>query len=283
MSAVLYWLRYKSFWFPAIMRVATINGIVGLILWAVDQATGRQNETLLQIRSNLPLTLFVAALIALAFAVGRLGLTLDVARPFANPAVFILILAVIVGVTSVAGPVFVAIGEAAALLLLLAALRLRYQDVNAYLVLKAVLIASSVILLGGLGSGIVTGQLLETRFSVEAVDGLLRLVGFLLGMSLYMIEERRYWWTVPPVPVVVEQLQKACKQNDFGAVQRWLGPELVFSQGTQRLLSELILPRRIMVDGDLAAVANPTGALLFVRVHKGLVTELQTFEEHPLP
>jgi len=278
MAAVFYWLRYKGFWFQAIMRVATINGVVGLLLWAVDQLTGRQNQTLLQIRSNLPLTLFVAALIALAYAVGRMAVHLDPHKPFANAAVFVLILVLIVGVTSVAGPVFVAVGEAGALLLLLLVLRLRHWQDDAYLVLRAVLLASSIILLGGTASGIATGQLLETRFSVEAVDGILRLVAFLLGMSLYFLEERRFWWTSPPTPVVVEQLQRACKQDDFGQVQRWLGEALVFAQADQRLLAELILPRRLIVDGDVAVVSSPSGELILFKVRQGRVVDIRTFE-----
>ncbi|HEU0168123.1 MAG TPA: hypothetical protein VFS62_10125, partial [Chloroflexota bacterium] len=89
-AAVLYWARYKAFWFQAISRVLAINGAVGAILWGVDQVTGRDNETLLQIRSNLPLTLFVAALIALAYGVARMAAHLDPERPFRNAAQLVL-------------------------------------------------------------------------------------------------------------------------------------------------------------------------------------------------
>jgi hypothetical protein len=277
-AALLYWARYKAFWFQALSRVLAINGAVGSILWGVDQATGRQNETLLQIRSNLPLTLFVAALIALAYGVGRMAAHLDPERPFRNAAQLVLILVVIVAVTSMAGPFFVAVGEAGALLLLLLVLRLRHWKGNAYLVLRAVLIGSSIILLGGLGSGIATGQLLETRFSLEAVDGLLRLLAFLLGLSVYFLEEHRYWWSSPPTPVVVEQLQRACMTNDFAYIHRWLGDDLVFSQADQRRLGNLILPRRLIVDGDVAVVPDPPGDLLFFRVRAGRVVELRTVE-----
>ncbi|HEX6511402.1 MAG TPA: hypothetical protein VF157_03825 [Chloroflexota bacterium] len=277
LAGLVYWARYKSFWFGAISRIATFNGAIGLILWAVDEATGRQNATLLLIRSNLPLTAFVAALIALAYAVGRLGLKLDPEQPLANPAVLVIVVLVIVAVTAIAGPAFVAIGEAAVLVLLLIVLRLRGWEGNAYLVIKAVLIASSIILLGGLGAGIATGALLETRFSVARADELMRLCLLLLGLSLYFVEERRHWRAQPPTPVVVDRLQRACKQNDFAAISRWLGEGLVFSQGDQRLMAELILPRRLIVDGDVAAVSTPGGELLIFRVRKGQVVEMGVY------
>ncbi|HEU0169425.1 MAG TPA: hypothetical protein VFS62_16735, partial [Chloroflexota bacterium] len=264
--------------FQAISRVLAINGAVGAILWGVDQVTGRDNETLLQIRSNLPLTLFVAALIALAYGVARMAAHLDPERPFRNAAQLVLILAVIVAVTSMAGPFFVAVGEAGALLLLLLVLRLRHWQGNAYLVLRIVLIGSAGILLGGLGSGIATGQLLETRFSLEAVDGFLRLLAFLLGLSVYFLEEHRYWWSSPPTPVVVEQLQRACMTNDFAFIHRWLGDDLTFSQADQRMMGDLILPRRLVVDGDVAIVPDTSGDLLFFRVDNGRVAELRVFE-----
>lgn len=277
LAAIVYWARYRGFWFQALSRVLAINGLVGGVLWAADELTGGQNRTLLEIRGNLPLTLFVAALIALAYAVGRLAVHLDPEQPFANAAVLVLILVVIVGVTSAAGPAFVAVGEAGALVLLLFVLRLRHWQGNAYLVLKAVLILSSIILLGGVGTGIATGQLLDTRVSLLAVDGLVRLLVFLLGLSLYLLEERRYWHTLPPTPVVVEHLQRACKGNDFGAISHWLGEDLVFSQSDQRLLAELILPRRMIVDGDVAVVHSPPSDLLLFRVHKGQVVDMHRF------
>jgi hypothetical protein len=278
LAGLLYWARYKSFWFGAISRIATFNGAIGLLLWAIDEGTGKHNQTLLLIRSNLPLTCFVAALIALAYAVGRLGLKLDPEQPLANAAVLVMVVLVIVAVTFVAGPVYVAIGEAGMLILLLLVLRLRNWEGNAYLVIKAVLIASSIILLGGVGAGIATGDLLETRVSLERADDLSRLVVFLLGLSLYIIEERRYWLSQPPTPTVIHRLQRACKQNDFSQVQRWLGEKLVFTQADQRLLAELILPRRLIVDGDIAGVPTPTGDFLLFRVHKGQVVEMRRYE-----
>ncbi len=277
-AGLLYWARYKSFWFGAVSRIATFNGVIGLLLWAIDEATNRQNSILLEIRSNLPLTAFVAALIALAYAVGRLGLKLDPDEPLANAAVLVVMVLVIVAVTAIAGPVFVAVGEAGMLVLLLLVLRLRHWQGNAYLVIKAVLIASSIILLGGLGAGVATGQMLETRLSFERADDIMRLFLLLLGLSLYFFEERRYWLAQPPTPVVVERLQRACKQNDFALIHRWLGQDLVFSQGDQRLLANLILPRRLIVDGDLAGLATPGGDFLLFRVRKGQVVELRRFE-----
>jgi hypothetical protein len=283
-AGLIYWARYKSFWFGAISRIATFNGAIGLLLWAVDQGTGRQNDTLLQIRGNLPLTAFVAALIALAYAVGRMGLKLDPEQPLANPAVLVIVVLVIVAVTSIAGPVFVAVGEAGMLVLLLVVLRLvvprlRRWEVNAYLVIKAVLIASSIILLGGLGAGITTGSLLETRVSLDRVSDLMRLFVLLLGLTLYFVEERRYWLSQPPTPVVVDRLQRACKLNDFVAIRRWLGDGLVFSQSDQRLLADLILPRRLIVHGDVAAVSTPTGELVVFRVRKGQVAEMRVYRD----
>ena len=278
LAGVLYWARYKSFWFGAISRIATFNGVIGLLLWAIDEATNRQNPTLLGIRSNLPLTIFVATLIALAYAVGRLGLKLDPNEPLTNAPVLVVMVLVIVAVTSIAGPVFVAVGEAGMLFLLLAFLRLRHWQGNAYLVIKALLIASSIILLGGLGASVATGQLLETRMSVERWDDIARLFLLLLGLSLYFFEERRYWESQPPTPVVVERLQRACKQNDFGLIHRWLGEDLVFSQSDQRLLASLILPRRMVVDGDIAALASPSGEFLLFRVRKGQVLEMRVYE-----
>ena len=79
--------------------------------------------------------------------VGRQGLKLDPEQPVATPAVLVVIVLVIVAVTSIAGPVFVAIGEAGVLV---------------------------------------------------------RLLVFLLGLSLYLAEERRSWRAEPPTPVVVE-------------------------------------------------------------------------------
>jgi hypothetical protein len=276
-AGLVYWARYKSFWFGAISRIATFNGAMGLLLWAVDEGTGRQNETLLQIRSNLPLTAFVAALIALAYAVGRLGLKLDPEAPLANPAVLVIVVLVIVAVTSIAGPVFVAIGEAGMLVLLLVVLRVRHWDVDAYLVIKAVLIASSIILLGGLGAGIATGSLLETRVSLDRVSDLMRLFVLLLGLTLYFVEERRYWLAQPPTPVVVDRLQRACKLNDFVSISHWLGEGLVFSQSDQRLLADLILPRRLIVHGDVAAVSTPGGEFVVFRVQKGQVAEMRVY------
>jgi hypothetical protein len=278
LASVLYWARYKSFWFGAVSRIATFNGIIGLLLWAIDQIDGQQSDTLLQIRSNLPLTAFVAALIALAYAVGRLGLKLDPEEPLANAPVLVIVVLVIVAVTSVAGPVYVAIGEAVLLLLLLLVLRLRHSEVNAYRIIKGVLIASSLVLLVGLSTGIATGQLLETRLSLQSADGLMRLMVLLLGLSLYLMEERRYWLSQPPTPTVVERLQRACKQNDFARIHRWLGEDLVFSQADQRLLSELILPRRLIVDADIAGLTTPTGDFLLFRVHKGQVVEMRRYE-----
>jgi hypothetical protein len=277
LAEIVYWARYRSFWFGAISRVMAINGIVGSLLWAIDQGTGQHSPTLLAIRSNLPLTLFVAALIALAYAVGRLGLKLDPEEPPANPAALVLVVLVIVAVTSIAGPVYVAIGEAALLVLLLLVLRLRKWEGNAYLVLKAVLIASAIILLGGIGTGIGSGQLLETRVSLQAADGLLRLIVFLLGLSLYFIEERRNWREMPPTPMVVEHLQRACKDNDFGAISRWLSEGLTFSQADQRALAEAIMPRRLIVDGDVAVLPSLSGELLLFRVRKGQVVEIRVF------
>jgi hypothetical protein len=277
LAGALYWARYKSFWFGAISRIATFNGVIGLLLWTIDQATGNQNATLLQIRSNLPLTAFVAALIALAYAVGRMAVKLDPEAPLANPAVLIVVVLVIVAVTSIAGPVFVAIGEAGVLVLLLLVLRLRHWEVDAYLVIKAVLIAGSIILLGGLGAGIATGSLLETRLSLDRASDLMRLCVLLLGLGLYFIEERRYWLAQPPTPVVVVRLQRACKLNDFGAISRWLGEGLVFSQADQKLLAELILPRRLVVDGDVAAMSTPGGDFIVFRVRKGQVTDMRVF------
>jgi hypothetical protein len=277
-AGLVYWARYKSFWFGAISRIATFNGAIGLLLWAIDEGTGRQNDTLLQIRSNLPLTAFVAALIALAYAVGRMGLKLDPDAPLANPAVLVIVVLVIVAVTSIAGPVFVAIGEAGMLVLLLLVLRLRHWEVNAYKVIKAVLIASSIILLGGLGAGIATGGLLETRVSLDRVSDLMRLFVLLLGLTLYFVEERRYWLSQPPTPVIVDRLQHACKQNDFAAISRWLGEGLVFSQADQRLLADLILPRRLIVHGDVAAVPTPGGEFVVFRVKKGQVAEMRVYE-----
>jgi len=276
-AAIMYWLRYKGFWFQAVSRVLFFNGLVGLLLWAIDQLTDRHNPTLLLIRGELPLTLFVAALVALAYAVGRLAVHLDPQQPFHNAPALVLIVMVIVGVTSIAGPAFVAIGEAALLVLLLLVLRLRHWDGNHYLVIRAVLIMSSLILLGGIGAGIATGQLLEVRVSVEAADGLVRLVIFLLGVSLYFVEERRYWWTNPPTPVIVEQLHRACRGNDFGRISRWLGEGLVFAQTDQRLLAELILPRRIIVDGDVAIVPSAGGDLILFRVRNGQVAEMRRY------
>jgi len=277
-AGIVYWARYKSFWFGAVSRIATFNGVIGLLLWAIDQGTGRHNDTLLRIRSNLPLTAFVAALIALAYAVGRMGFKLDPREPPANPAVLVVVVLVIVAVTSIAGPVFVAIGEAGMLVLLLLVLRLRHWEVNAYLVIKAVLIASSIILLGGLGAGIATGSLLETRVSLDRVSDLVRLLVLLLGLTLYFVEERRYWLSQPPTPVVVERLQRACKLNDFAAISRWLGEGLVFSQADQRLLAGMILPRRLIVHGDVAAVSTPGGELVVFRVQKGQVAEMRVYE-----
>ena len=277
MAAILYWMRYRSFWFGAVSRVMLINGIVGSLLWAIDQGTGQNSPTLLHIRSNLPLTLFVAALIALAYAVGRLGWRLDPEEPLANAPVLVLIVMVIVAVTSIAGPVFVAIGEAAVLVLLVLLLRLRHWQGNAYLVIKAVLIASAVILLGGVATGIGSGQILETRVSLEAADGLLRLIIFLLGLSLYFWEERRYWREMPPTPVVVESLQRACRKGDFTAVSRWLGEGLAFTQTDQRALAEAIMPRRLVVDGDVAVLPSLSGELLLFRVRKGQVLEMRRY------
>lgn len=277
LAGIVYWARYKSFWFGAVSRIATFNGAIGLLLWALDEATGRQNDTLLQIRSNLPLTAFVAALIALAYAVGRMGLKLDPQAPLANPAVLVVVVLVIVAVTSIAGPVFVAVGEAGILVLLLVVLRVRHWDVNAYLVIKGVLVASSIILLGGLGAGIATGSLLDTRLSLDRVSDLMRLLVLLLGLTLYFVEERRYWLSQPPTPVVVDRLQRSCKLNDFAAISRWLGEGLVFSQTDQRLLADLILPRRIIVHGDVAAVSTPGGEFVVFRVDKGQVTEMRVY------
>ncbi|MFI5267519.1 MAG: hypothetical protein ACHQ7M_09100 [Chloroflexota bacterium] len=276
-AGLVYWARYKSFWFGAISRIATFNGVIGLLLWAADQGTGRQNDTLLQIRSNLPLTAFVAALIALAYVVGRMGLKLDPEEPLANPAVLVIVVMVIVAVTSISGSVFVAIGEAGMLVLLLLVLWLRHWEVNAYKVIKAVLIASSIILLGGLGAGIATGSLLETRVSLDQVSDLMRLFVLLLGLTLYFVEERRYWLSQPPTPVVVHRLQRACKLNDVAAISRWLGEGLVFSQSDQRLLADLILPRRLIVDGDIAAVSTPGGEFVVFRVRKGQVAEMRVY------
>ena len=277
LAGLYYWARYKSFWFGAVSRIATFNGVIGLLLWAADEGTGRQNDTLLQIRSNLPLTAFVAALIALAYAVGRMGLKLDPDEPPANPAVLVIVVLVIVAVTSIAGPVFVAVGEAALLALLLLVLRVRHWEVNAYMVIKAVLIASSIVLLGGLGAGIATGSLLETRLSLDRVSDLMRLFVLLLGLTLYFVEERRNWLAQPPTPVVVDRLQRACKQNDFAAISRWLGEGLVFSQADQRLLADLILPRRLIVHGDVAAVSAPGGEFVVFRVVKGQVLNMRVY------
>jgi hypothetical protein len=262
LAGMLYWARYKSFWFGAISRIATFNGVIGLLLWAIDEGTGRHSDTLLLIRSNLFLTAFVAALIALAYSVGRLGVLLDPEEPFTNPAV----------------PVFVAVGEAGMLVLLLLVLRLRNWQDDAYLVIKGVLIGCAAILLGGVGAGIATGQLLETRFSAERVDELMRLFVFLFGMSLYFIEERRYWRSRPPTPVAVQRLQRACKQNDFTEISRWLGEGLVFTHEDQRRMADLILPRRLIVDGDLAGLATPGGDFLLFRVHRGQVVEMRRYE-----
>jgi hypothetical protein len=125
-------------------------------------------------------------------------------------------------------------------------------------------------------AGIATGQLLETRISPQAIDGSMRLFVLLIGLSLYFIEERRYWRAQPPAPVVVEELQRACEENDFGAISRWLGEGLVFSQEDQRLMAGLVLPSRMIVDGDVAVVATPAEMLLF-RVKKGQVVELRRF------
>src|SRR5579884_2286461 len=255
LAGIVYWARYKSFWFGAISRIATFNGAVGLLLWAIDEATNRQNPTLLAIRSNLPLTIFVATLIALAYTAVRLGLKLDPQQPLANAPLLVVMVLVIVAVTSIAGPVFVAIGEA------------------------GLLVASSIILLGGLGAGVATGQLLETRISVERLDDIGRLVLLMLGLSLYFFEERRHWQAQPPTPAVVERLQRACKLNDFALIHRWLGEDLVFSQSDQRLLAGLILPRRMVVDGDLAGVAAPSGEFVLFRVRKGQVVDMRVYEK----
>ncbi|HLG73200.1 MAG TPA: hypothetical protein VK009_22490 [Chloroflexota bacterium] len=277
LAGLLYWARYKSFWFGAISRIATFNGAIGFLLWAIDEGMAGDNPTLLQIRSNLPLTAFVAALIALAYAVGRLGLKLDPDEPLANAPALVIVVLVIVAVTSIAGPVFVAIGEACLLVLLLLVLRLRHWDVNAYLIIKGVLVASSIVLLGGIGTGIATGQLLETRLSLQSTDDLMRLFVLLLGLSLYFIEERRHWLSQPPTPVVIDRLQRACKQNDFAHIHRWLGEDLTFSQADQHLLAELILPRRLIVDGDVAGVPTPTGDFVLFRVKKGQVVEMRHY------
>jgi len=275
-AALVYWAKYRSFWFGAVSRIAAINGGIGLLLWAADEATGGENPTPLQIPAAL-LTGFVAALIALAFAVGRLGVKLDPEQPHANAPALVFIVLVIVAVTSIAGPVFVAIGESGVLILLILVLRLRKLEVNTYLVIKGVLIASSIILLGGIGTGIASGSLLETRVSVEAADGLVRLVIFLLGLSLYFVEERRYWRAQPPTPRVIEELQRACRHNDFSAISRWLGEELVFSQTDQHYLAETVLPRRLMVDGDLAGFCSPNGDFALFRVRRGQVVEMRRF------
>jgi|GEM_PF-3666584 hypothetical protein len=279
LAGIVYWARYKSFWFGAISRIATFNGAVGLLLWAIDEATNRQNPTLLAIRSNLPLTIFVATLIALAYTAVRLGLKLDPQQPLANAPLLVVMVLVIVAVTSIAGPVFVAIGEAGMLVLLLLVLRLRHWQGNAHLLIKGLLIASSIILLGGLGAGVATGQLLETRISVERLDDIGRLVLLMLGLSLYFFEERRHWQAQPPTPAVVERLQRACKLNDFALIHRWLGEDLVFSQSDQRLLAGLILPRRMVVDGDLAGVAAPSGEFVLFRVRKGQVVDMRVYEK----
>jgi hypothetical protein len=278
LAGLVYWARYKSFWFGAVSRIATFNGGIGLLLWAIDEASGRQNQTLLLIRSNLFLTAFVAALIALAYAVGRLGLKLDPEEPLANAAVLVIVVLVIVAVTSIAGPVYVAIGEAGMLFLLLLVLRLRKWKGNAYLVIKAVLIASAIILLGGVGAGIATGGLLDTRLGLDRTGELMRLFVLLLGLSLYFMEERRYWLSQPPTPVVVDRLQRACKQNDFTQIHRWLGEDLVFSQADQRMLADLILPRRLIVDADIAGAPTPGGDFVLFRVCKGQVVEMRRYE-----
>jgi hypothetical protein len=277
-AAIAYWARYRSFWFGAISRIAAINGGVGLVLWAVDVLTGGHYPALLQIRANLLLTAFTAALIALAYAVGRLGVKLDPQQPQINAPVAVLMVLVIVAATSIAGPPFVAVGEAVLLILLILILRLRHLEVNAYLIIKGVLIASSVVLLGGIATGIATGSLLETRISVQALDGLLRLIVFLLGLGLYFAEEWRYWRALPPTPMVIRLLQRACRDNDFAAISRWLGEELTFSQTDQRYLAELVLPSRLIVDGDVAAVASPTGDFALFRVRKGQVVDMRRFE-----
>lgn len=276
-ATIVYWAKYRSFWFGAISRIAAINGGVGLLLWAADEFTGGRNPTLLEIRANLLLTAFVAALIALAYAVGRLGVKLNPEQPQINAPVLVLMVLVIVAATSIAGPVFVVIGEACLLVLLILVLRVRHLELNAYLVIKAVLVVSSAILLAGIGTGIATGSLLETRVSLQAADGLLRLIVFLLGLSLYFVEEWRYWRAQPPTPIVVRQLQRACRDNDFASISRWLGEELTFTQKDQRYLANLILPRRMIVDADMAGVYNPHGDFVLFRVCKGQVVEMRRF------
>ncbi len=254
-----------------------INGIVGFLLWAIDDLTGVHSQTLLQIRGNLLLTVFVAALIALAFAVVRLAIQLDPDEPFANAPTLLLVLGVIVAVTSIAGPGFVALGEAAVTVLIVIVIQLRHVDVDAFVLLKAALVVSAVILVGGLVRGIATGEILQTRVSAAEVDGIIRLFVFLLGLSVYFIEERRYWRAQPPTPVVVEQLHKACKENDFSAISRWLGGSITFSQADQRMMAELILPRRLIVDGDIAIVPTPDAGMLYLRIKKGQVEELRRY------
>ncbi|MHB8620204.1 MAG: hypothetical protein ACYDAG_11665 [Chloroflexota bacterium] len=281
LATIIYWARYKGFWFQAISRILGINGTVGALLWATDELTGAHNPTLLEIRGNLPLTLFLAALIALAYAVVRLALQLDPDEPSADKPALVLLLLVIVAVTSISGPVFVAIGEAGVLLVLLAVLWLRKWEVDSFIVLKGVLIAGGLVLVAGLAIGIATGELLQTRFSPTGLVGAIRLLVFLLGLSVYLLEERRHWNAEPPTPAVVERLHLACKHNDFGAISRWLADDLTFSQADQRMLAQLILPRRLVVDGDVALAPTPEGGVVLVRVIKGRVTELRTYLPAP--
>jgi hypothetical protein len=44
------------------------------------------------------------------------------------------------------------------------------------------------------------------------------------------------------------------------------------------MMGDLILPRRLVVDGDVAIVPDTSGDLLFFRVDNGRVAELRVFE-----
>ncbi|MGH2365423.1 MAG: hypothetical protein ACRDHX_12340 [Chloroflexota bacterium] len=280
-AALLYRLRYGGFWFQAVSRILAINGFVGLSLWAIDEATQTHSQTLLLIRGNLLLTLFVAALVALAFAGARLAITLDPREPLANLPALILVLGVILAVTSIAGPGFVAAGEAGVMVLTVAVIQLRKINVNPYVLLKAALVISAIILVAGLVRGIFTGEILQTRVSPVELDGVMRLFVFLLGVSVYFIEEHRHWQAAPPTPVVVDRLHRACQENDFSAISRWLGPGMTLSHAQQHLLASLVLPRRLIVDGDFALAPTPAGGLLCFRVERGQVHELREYGADP--